>query len=146
MLPLWVCTQVLREPTTTISADDTDAVLGIVLVYYEITESNSGTWVSIATNLGTPYYWISLSLNILLTLLIVIRLITHRRNTRIISEGPLGTSGLYKALMIMFIESCTLYATTFLLFVGPWCANSWVADVFFPILIEAQVCSISVLP
>jgi len=39
----------------------------------------------------------------------------------------------------MLIESSALYAVVFLLYIGPWGANSNISDFFFPVLVETQV-------
>ena len=57
--------------------------------------------------------------------------------------GPAGT-GLHKTIVTVLIESSALYAVNSLLFVGPWGANSHVADIFLPILAETQVCTIPI--
>ena len=92
-------------------------------------------------NFGVPYYTISLSLNVLLTLLIVTRLALHHRavNKALGTSAPSG--GLYKALVTMLVESCALYAVSYLLFIGPWASGSAVSNIFFPILAETQVCA-----
>lgn len=88
---------------------------------------------------GTAYYSISISLNVLLTLMIVTRLILHHKNIRD-ALGPLArTGGLYKTIVTILTESCALYAVTYLLFIGPWASASPVSNIFFPILAETQV-------
>lgn len=90
-------------------------------------------------NLGLSFFSISVSLNVILTLMIIIRLSLHSRNVR----KATGASGLYSALVTVLVESCALYALSFLLFIGPWGAGSLVQSVFFPTLIETQVCVFS---
>ena len=88
---------------------------------------------------GTPYYSISLALNVFLTLMIVVRLALHRRTIRRALGSPATVGGLYKAVVNMLIESCALYAASYILFIGPWAAGSSISNIFFPILAEAQV-------
>lgn len=88
---------------------------------------------------GTPYYAISISLNILLTLMIVARLARHSRNIRKAMGGSGTTRGLYSTAITMLVESCALYAVTYILFIGPWSIGNPVANIFFPILAETQV-------
>ena len=90
---------------------------------------------------GLPYYSISLSLNILLTLMIVIRLTVHTRNTRT-ALGMTGICGLYKAVVTMLVESCAIFAVSSLLVIGPWGAGqSPIVNFFLPILYQTQVCA-----
>lgn len=88
---------------------------------------------------GTPYYAISLSLNIILTLMIVVRLMLHSKNVRSAMGTQTRTGGIYKAVVSMLVESCALYAVSYLLFMAPWAAGSPVSNAFFPILAETQV-------
>ena len=87
-----------------------------------------------------PHYSISLSLNVLLTLMIVVRLILHARNTRAVL-GKTGISGLYKAIAAMLAESCALYALNSFLILGLLGAESIVMYAFLPILKQTQVCT-----
>jgi len=112
--------------------------MGITLIY-QTSQPDSSIWNNVAINFGLPYFSISLSLNILLTLLIVARLAMHSRNIRNAMGAPAGASGLYQTIITVLVESCTLYAVTSLLFVAPWGAKSHVADIFLPILAEIQV-------
>ena len=111
--------------------------MGIVLVYQ--TSQPSSIWNSLAATTGIPYFSISVSLNVLLTLMIVTRLILHGRNIQSAMGGPVRVGGLYKTVVTMLIESCALYAVTSLLFIGPWYAKNHASDIFLPILAEVQV-------
>ena len=112
--------------------------MGITFIY-QTSQPNSSIWNTVAINFGLPYFSISISLNILLTLMIVVRLVIHNRDIRSALGTPTGISDLYKAIITMLIESSALYAVNSLLFIGPWGAGSHVADIFLPILAETQV-------
>ena len=71
--------------------------------------------------------------------MIVTRLIMHSRNIRNALGARGGAGGVYKAVVTMLIESSALYAVSSILFIGPWGAGSWVADIFLPILAQNQV-------
>ena len=45
----------------------------------------------------------------------------------------------------MLVESCALYAATFLLFLVPWWAGSDIVSTFWPVLIQTQVCDVFIL-
>ena len=112
--------------------------MGIALIY-QTSQPDSSIWNSVAISFGLPYFSISVSLNILLTLMIVVRLTLHNINIRNTMGAPAKTSSLYqaiKAIVIMLVESSALYAVNSLLFIGPWGAGSHVADIFLPILAE----------
>jgi len=91
--------------------------------------------------IGLVYYSIALSLNVLLTLMIVVRLILHGRNIRAATGSPVGISGIYKTIATMLIESSALFAVTSLLFIGLMAADNPVMDLISPILAETQVCA-----
>ena len=93
--------QVLGKAT--ISTHVTDAAMGIALVYYEVTQPYSEALLSDNVDFGIPYFSASFLLNVLLTLVIVIRLILHNRNIRN-TMGTQATAGrLYKAIITMLI-------------------------------------------
>ena len=109
--------------------------MGIVFVYQSAELSAAGLIGGVWSAL--PYFSISVSLNILLTLMIVIRLILYARNTRA-ALGGTGIGGLSKAIVTMFIESCALYAVSSLLILGPLSAGNGAADIFLAILPQTQ--------
>ena len=94
--------------------------------------------VTTTVDFGLPYLSISVSLNVLLTIMIVIRLVIHSRNILAVKGGP-ARFGLYRALITMLIESSALYAVNSLLLIGLWGAGNQTADTFLPILAEIQV-------
>ena len=103
--------------------------MGIVLAYQD---TKVLTWAPL------PYLSISLSLNVLLTLMIVVRLILHARTVRT-AMGISGIGGMCKAIVTMLVESCALYAVSSLLVIGPWAAENHAADFFLLILAQTQV-------
>jgi len=102
---------------------------------------------------GVAYLSISVSLNVLLTLMIVIRLILHGRNVRTATGSLAGIGRLYKTVSTMFIESCALFTVSSILVVGPLAAYIYsntinifvigriITEIFFPTLAEIQVCA-----
>lgn len=82
---------------------------------------------------------ISVSLNILLTLMIVTRLLLHGRTIRSATGSPAGTSRLYNTMATMFIKSSALFSVTSLLLIGLWAAGSSAAGVFPAIVAVTQV-------
>jgi len=88
----------------------------------------------------TAYISISLSLNVLLTLMIVVRLLLHSWNVRTTTgSAPVGTGGLYKSIATMLIESSALFAVSSLLAIVLWAISHPLSNVFSPILAETQV-------
>ena len=108
-----------------------NVAMGTILTYQSVVPP-AGLWSAI------PYFSISLSLNVLLTLMIIIRLILHARNTRT-ALGITGIGGLCKTIVTMFIESCALYAVNSLLFIVPWGTHNYAENIFLFILSQTQV-------
>lgn len=108
-----------------------------------ITVSHARGWggsrVGIPVDLALRHLSISVSLNILLTLMIVTRLVLHGRTLRTATGSPSETSRLYKIMATMFIESSALFSVNALLLIGLWAAGSSVGNVFPPIVAETQV-------
>lgn len=113
--------------------------MGIALLYYQASRPYSAIWNSAIPDFGSPYYAISFSLNTLLTLLIVIRLVLHSRNIRNAMGTANGAGGLHKAVVTMLVESAAIYAVAFLLFIGTWGASNPAQFIFLPVLAEIQV-------
>ena len=106
--------------------------LGIILIR-RTTEVFGALWPVLA------YLSISVSLNVLLTFMIVIRLVLYIRNTRT-ALGITGAGGLCKAVVTMLVESCALYSVSSLLVLGPMSTGTGrIANFFIPILPETQV-------
>ena len=118
----------------TFRANVDDVAMGIVLVHAN-SELAVNAWA------GLAYLSISFSLNVLLTLMIIIRIILHVRNTRA-AVGISGIGGLSKAIVTMLVESCALYAVSTLLVLGSLGADnggSPITNFFLPILTQTQV-------
>jgi len=96
-------------------------------------------WVKISPWSTLPYISISLSLNVLLTFMIVARLVMYARNVRAATGSLAGFGGLYVAIATMLIESSALFAVSSLVVIGTWATNSTAANAFTPILAETQV-------
>lgn len=112
--------------------------LGITITYYESLNLDPDAWNTIFSKFGVTYYAISFSLTALLTLLIITRLILHKRLMRKVM-GPQATSiTIYKTIATMLVESYALYAINFALFLGPLGAKSLIGSIFLPLLPDTQ--------
>ena len=111
------------------------------MVIYKTSQPNSDILSPVLVDFGLSYLSISVSLNVLLTLMIVIRLVLHSRNIRIAMGAPSGVAGLYRAVVVMLIESSAIYTVSSLLFLGPWGSGNHIADMFLSIVAEIQVCA-----
>jgi len=112
--------------------------MGIAFTYVRPDTNRPKTYVAVH-GFGISWFSISLSLNVLLTLMIIIRLISHNRELRKALGTPIGTVGIYKTVVTMLVESFALYAGVFLLYITTWGPKNFSAYVFFPILAASQV-------
>jgi hypothetical protein len=119
------------------SANVTCPVTGSVVVYRQASQAVNANPI----DFGIPYFSISLGLNLILTLMIVIRIVRHSRDVRDAIGSLVRPKRLYGAIVTIFVESSALYAVVFLLYIAPWGAGSSLQFIFFPILSQVQVCA-----
>lgn len=109
-------------------------VTGILVTYHQAAEPLDNV-----IDFGIPFFAISLSLNVLLTSMIVIRLVRHMKDI----QGAIGPlfkpNRLYGIVITILVESCALYVVSFVLYIGPWGAGDGAQLIFFPILTQVQV-------
>ena len=129
------------KPALTVSGYDT--ATGIAVIY---AEALSYDGILFYDRWGDAYYPIALSLNVLLTLMLITRLVLHSKNIRSAMGAQDGASGLYKTIVTMLVESGALYAASFVLLLGPWASQSVVENFAIQILPEIQVRTILLLP
>lgn len=113
--------------------------MGIMLIYQSSRPESNLRNPTAIFDFAIPSYSISLSLNVLLTLMIVARLILHDRKFGKAMGAPATTGGLYNSIVTVLVESSALYAVSVLLFIGLWASNNPSANVFSPILAGTQV-------
>jgi len=148
-LPRLVCIPPFHTPAAMLRTDPINAGMGIVTLYFQY---NAYLYFILGfSKFGVVYLSISVSLNVLLTLMIVIRLILHARKIRTATGSLAGISRLYKTISTMFIESCALFTVSSTLVIGAlaaylynWTPNIYIIgsiifEIFFPILAEIQV-------
>ena len=121
----------LHKLVVRLRANVYNIAISIMLTYNETKTAQIGDDI-------LSYLSISISLNVLLTLMIVIRLILYTRNTRN-AMGISGIGGMCNAISTMLIESCTLYAVSGLLVIIPLAVENYIMAFFLPILAETQV-------
>jgi len=87
---------------------------------------------------GTSYYVISLSVNIVLTVLITVRLLLYRRRACVV--GIIEDKGKhYISLATIFVESAALYSVTALVFIVTYAVGNPANQVFLAVASAAQV-------
>jgi len=109
-----------------LGANDDNTAMSVLTICYAIIEGRelSTVWSTLS------YLSISLSLNIILTLMIVVRLILQGRNVHATTGSPGG---------IMLIESSALFAVSSLSVIVPLAAGSLVTELLYSILAQTQV-------
>ena len=122
----------------TLPANVAGTVMGIAFTYVRPDTNRPKTYV-VVHGFGISWFSISLSLNVLLTIMIITRLVLHNRELRKALKIPVGTFGIYKTIVTMLVESFALYAGVFLLYITTWGPKNFAAYVFFPILAASQV-------
>jgi hypothetical protein len=89
---------------------------------------------------GDTYYLIALSLNALLTLMVVMRLVLHGKKIRRAMGDQDGATELYKKIAIILVESGALYAASFVMVAGSWASRNLRAQsITSEILLQVQV-------
>jgi len=99
----------------------------------------SAEWAKTSPWAPLAYLSISLSLNVILTLMITVRLVLYGRNVRAATGSTAGIGGLYKTITTMLIESSAIFGVSSLLAIVTWGVDTPAVNVFLPILGEAQV-------
>lgn len=115
-----------------------DLVSGTLLLVVTCQPSTS-LWSNAGVSVALPYYILSLSLNIILTFLIVLRLVLHRRRFRV----ALGKDHAepYTSLAAFIIESAAPYAILSAIYLVLVAINNPIQQIFLGILSGAQVTS-----
>ena len=118
-------------------ADFVEIAMGTLALIRRSLRVDSGLLETFSFDFSVPYYSISVSLNVLLTLMIVIRLVLHCRNVGVSMGSPYGFGGIYKTTITMLVESSALYAVSSVVVVAK--RNCAIGGAFVPILCQTQV-------
>ena len=104
---------------------------------------DSSLWSNAAVSSALPYYVFSLSFNIVVTALIIIRLVHHHNTVR----AALGSKHAqpYASLAAFIVESAAPYSVLSLLYLILFAVNNPAQQIFTGILSGAQVCNSSLL-
>ncbi|KAL5492820.1 hypothetical protein ACEPAI_4268 [Sanghuangporus weigelae] len=110
-----------------------------VLLLFQTSQPSANLWTKVSINFGIPYFSLSMSLNVVVTILIATRLLLYRR--KLLQElGPQQVSVIpYVSIAAMIVESSMFYAVFSLLFLGPYGAKSHISNIFLPIVSQVQV-------
>jgi len=112
-----------------------------VMTLFQASRPGASLWTKVTTNFGIPYFSLSVTLNVLITLLITGRLLLYRHQVRRTLGAANASTVPYVSIVAMITESSMLYAVFSLLFIGPYASESHVSDIFLPILSQIQIIS-----
>ena len=101
---LWVRILGLFGPSMLFYIDITSAVLGLMNWIWNIKSDDE----FVQSNINVSYLSISLSLNVLLTLMIIARLLLHSRQIQSAVGVAAGVGRLYRTIIAVLVESCAL--------------------------------------
>ncbi|KAK7058767.1 hypothetical protein VNI00_001391, partial [Paramarasmius palmivorus] len=116
------------------------ADISVAIIYlYQVSQPNATLFTKSAVDFGLPYFSLTTTLNILLTLLISIRLLVHHRRM-VRAQTNQSWKGLsYIPIISMLVESSAIYAIFSILFIGLYAAGSSAAYIFLPVLSQTQI-------
>jgi len=106
---------------------------------FQAAEPNAGLFASNSLNFGITYFAIGLSLNILLTLLLVARLFYVRRTIIATLGSQYGET--YGTVATMLLESATPYAIVSFIFLILYSTQNNAAALFVPLLVQVECIS-----
>ncbi|KAI0359767.1 hypothetical protein OH77DRAFT_1434208 [Trametes cingulata] len=105
-----------------------------IMVIVQSSYPNSNLWASTTVQFLLPYFAISISLNVMLTLLLVGRLMymSYRARQSLGAEH----ARTYMSIAAMLVESAVPYAVTAIIFVITYAENSNVQNLLLPVLAQ----------
>ena len=106
-----------------------------ICLLVQISQPSLSLWSSL--NFSVPYFSLSLSLNVIVAVMIVTRLLLERR--KIVSALGRQHAQQYVSIAAMIIESAALYSIFSLTFLGLYGANHPVQNIFLQILPQIEV-------
>ena len=108
-----------------------------VLWLIQISSPASSPWLTNSVNFTPLYFWLSLALNLSMTLAIVARLLFFRWRIARALGAKFGSQ--YTSIAAIVVESAFISSAGFLLFLIPFGINSPLANLFIQPLSEIQV-------
>ena len=106
---------------------NTSSVLGILWTY-QSSQPGLSLYSQLPLDIGTAYYATSLGVNVLLTALIVLRLLLHRR--AILRILPADYTKNYLSVIAIIVESVAFYSAFALAFIITYAINNPINQVF----------------
>jgi hypothetical protein len=136
---------VLKSSTSPVKArhpvDVTGTAMGSAWVHVVATEPNTLHLSAPLRNIYVSYFVISFSLNVLLTLMIVVQLFRFIRRINGAMGARNALTQLHKAIITMLVESFAIYAVNYLLLIALFGVGNSFMNIFSLVLAETQVCA-----
>jgi hypothetical protein len=110
-----------------------------IMTLYKTSRPDSSLFSGITVSFGLPYFTISVSLNVLLTLIIAAWLLLHDRNLKKTVGFHAGIGSIYRSIVTMLVESCALYAVVSICFIVPYAMSHHASAIFLSILARVQI-------
>lgn len=114
-------------------------VTGIMFMDKSSLQGLIATEAPAAVQFEAPFFTISFALNILVTLMIVARLLTHRMKMQKAMGATACAGGWCIASITIIIESYALCAIAVILFLSAWGARSFLQFIFLQVIAQTQV-------
>jgi len=108
-----------------------------ILTVFQSSKPGSNLWSRVTVQFILPYWALSISLNVFLTLIISFRLLRMRRAARMILSAEHAKT--YTSVITMIIESAALFSITSLWFIICYAMGSKVQNLILPVL-DQLVC------
>lgn len=139
LLVLWRCWVIWSSSGKVVASLVTAFPILILLASFALgttwclrsSEPGSSLYSDIPMTFGTAYYMTSLCVNIVVTILIVLRLLIHRRS--VLRSLPPEHAKHYLSLATVFIESASLYTISALGFIISYAANHPINQFFLAV-------------
>lgn len=108
-----------------------------MMVIFQSSRPNASLWTTTTVQFTLPYFIISVSLNIILTLLLVGQLLRMSYGLR--KTMCKDHAATYISIAAMLLESATPYAVVGLIFIITYARNSDVQNLALPVLSQIMV-------
>lgn len=108
-----------------------------IMVIFQSSRPNASLWTTTTVQFTLPYFTISVSLNIILTLLLVGQLLRMSYDLR--KTMGKNHAATYISIAAMLLESATPYAAVGLIFIITYARNSDVQNLALPVLSQIMV-------
>lgn len=107
-----------------------------IIALFQASQPGANLWTHVTVNFLIPFFSLSISLNIIVTAMIVGFLMSHRRSI----QATIGKQHAkqYTSIIAMVVESAALYTIFSVIFIITYGRNSPAQNLFLPVLGQVQ--------